>query len=47
MGVAHVGENLPLVGSDAGGGKGSGVFGLGDEGTYDGYTGAVGRDWVI
>ncbi len=47
LGVAHIGENLPLVGGDAGGGKGSGVLGLSNEGAYDGDTGAVGRDGVI
>ena len=47
MGVAHICENLPLVGGDAGGGKGFGVLGLSNEGACDGDTGAVGRDGVI
>ena len=47
LGVAHIAENLPLVGGDAGGGKGSGVLGFGNEGAYYGDTGAVGGDGVI
>ena len=40
--VAHVGQNLPLVGCDAGGGKGAGILCLRHEGADDGYAGAVG-----
>ena len=39
--VAHVGQNLPLVGCDAGGGKGAGILCLRHEGADDGYAGAV------
>jgi hypothetical protein len=47
LGVSHILENLPLVGGDAGGSKGSGVLSLSNEGAYYGDTGAVGRDGVI
>ena len=40
--VAHVGQDLPLVGCDAGGGKGAGILCLRHEGADDGYAGAVG-----
>ena len=42
LGVAHISENLPLVGGDAGGGKDSGVLCFGNEGTDDGDAGTVG-----
>ena len=41
MGVAHIVKNLPLVGGDAGGGKDSGVFGFGHEGTDNGDASTV------
>ena len=47
MRVAHVGQDLPLVGCDAGGGKGAGVFCLHHEGADDGNAGAVGGDGVV
>ena len=40
--VAKVGQDLPLVGGDAGGGKGAGILCLRHEGADDGYAGAVG-----
>ena len=40
--VAKVGQDLPLVGCDAGGGKGAGILCLRHEGADDGYAGAVG-----
>jgi hypothetical protein len=45
--VPHVGQNLPLVGGDAGGGKGAGVLHLRHEGADDGNAGAVGGDGVV
>ena len=45
--MAHVGQNLPLVGGDAGGGKGAGVLRLRHEGADDGNAGAVGGDGVV
>ena len=47
MRVAHVGQNSSFSCGDAGGGKGSGVFGLRNAVTYDGDSGAVGRDGVV
>ncbi len=40
MGVAHIAEDLPLVGGDAGGGKGFGVLSFSNEGAY-GRSGSV------
>ena len=45
--VAHVGQDLPLVGCDAGGGKGAGILCLRHEGADDGYAGAVSGDGVV
>jgi hypothetical protein len=45
--VAHVSQDLPLVGCDAGGGKGAGVLCLRHEGADDGNAGAVGGDGVV
>ena len=45
--MPHVGQNLPLVGGDAGGGKGAGVLRLRHEGADDGNAGAVGGDGVV
>ena len=45
--VAKVGQDLPLVGCDAGGGKGAGVLRLRHEGADDGNAGAVGGDGVV
>ncbi len=45
--VAHVGQNLSLVGGDAGGGKGASVFRLHHAGADNGNAGAVGRDGLI
>ena len=47
LGVAHIVKNLPLVGGDAGGGKDSGVFGFGHEGTDNGDASAVGGYWMV
>ena len=41
LGVAHVCEDLPLIGCDASCGKDSGVLGFGNEGTDDGDAGTV------
>ena len=45
--MPHVGQNLPLVGGDAGGGKDAGVLRLRHEGADDGNAGAVGGDGVV
>ncbi len=45
--VAHVGQDLPLVGCNADGGKGAGILCLRREGADDGYAGAVGGDGVV
>jgi hypothetical protein len=45
--VTHVGQDFPLVGCDAGGGKGAGVLCLRHEGADDGNAGAVGGDGVV
>ena len=45
--VAHVGQDLPLVGCDAGGGKGAGILCLRHEGADDGYAGAMSGDGVV
>ncbi len=45
--MAHVGQNLSLVGGDAGGGKGASVFRLRHAVTDDGDASAVGRDGVV
>ncbi len=45
--MAHVGQYLPLVGCDAGGGKGAGVLCLCHKGADDGNAGAVGGDGVV
>ncbi len=45
--MAHVGQNSSFSCGDAGGGKGSGVFGLRNAVTDDGDSGAVGRDGVV
>ena len=47
LGVSHVGQDLPLIGCDAGGGKGAGVFRLRHEGTDDGNASAMSRDGVV
>ena len=47
MRVAHVGQDLPLVGCDAGGGKGAGILCLRHERADDGYAGAVSGDGVV
>ena len=47
LGVAHVGQNLPLVGCNAGGGEGAGVLCLRHEGADDRDAGAVGGDGVV
>ena len=41
MGVAHVCEDLPLIGCDVSCGKDPGVLGFGNEGTDDGDAGSV------
>ena len=45
--MPHVGQNLPLVGGDSGGGKGAGVLRLRHEGADDGNAGTVGGDGVV
>ena len=45
--VAHVGQNLSLVGYNAGGGEGAGVLCLRHEGADDRNAGAVGGDGVV
>ena len=45
--VAHVGQYLPLVGCDAGGGEGAGILCLRHEGADDRNAGAVGGDGVV
>ena len=45
--VAKVGQDLPLVGGDAGGGKGAGILCLRHEGADYGYARAVGGDGVV
>ncbi len=45
--MAHVGQDLPLVGCDAGGGKGASVLCLRHEGADDVNASAVGGDGVV
>ena len=45
--MAHVSQDLPLVGGDASGGKGAGLLRLRHEGADDGNAGAVGGDGVV
>ena len=45
--MPHVGQDLPLVGCDAGGGKGAGVLRLRHEGADDGNASAVSGDGVV
>ena len=47
MRVAHVLQDSSFNCGYAGGGKGSGVFGLRNAVAYDGDAGAVGRDGVV
>ena len=45
--MTEVGEYVPFVDGDSGGRKEAAVLGLGDERSYDRYSGRVGGDGVV